>query len=346
MTQSSGDVDGVVRLAEGYLATRNYLRAEEVLRSGLAAEPHHPRLLTAYARARLGQGDAMAAANSAHAALAIEPEYEYPMRIYALALQEQGRWQEALWMAWRTVTTHPRSQSAHFTYAHLLEATGRYPEALPAVDEALRLDPADVDSLVLRGDILVHLGQLDAAEAAYGEALRLRPDDGGAVHSLARLQYLRRRRWGAIRGFIGAGSLDPRLGDVSRRNVGVVLTEVLRRCTWLVLIVVFAVMVTTAQHEDGDPTVLARIVAGVGAALLLVTYTRVMHRLPRPVLKSVVRERKLLAVRIAQHFAAVVLGAQTAVFGAMTLPSVLSAFLLLSLPIVGILGRLRGERLW
>lgn len=346
MTSSADEIDGAVRLAESYFATRNYARAEDVLRTALAAHPQQPRLLTAFARAKLGQGDGFAAATSAHAALAIEPEYEYPMRVYTLALQELGRLQEALWMAWRTVTTHPQSQAAHYTYAQMLEAAQRYREALPAVDEALRMDPGDVDSLILRGDVLVNLAQLDAAEAAYTEALRLRPDDADAVHSMARLKYVRRRRWGAIRGFIGAGSLDPRYGNVSRHNVGVVLTDVLRRRTWLVLAVVFAVMVTSAQHESGDPTFIARIVAGVGAGLLLVTYTRVVHGLPRPVLRSVVRERKLLAVRVVQQFAAVVFGAQTAIFGAMMLPSVPSAFLLLSLPIVGIIGRLRGERLW
>ena len=38
--------------------------------------------------------------------------------------------------------------------------------------------------------------------------------------------------------------------------------------------------------------VIARIVAGIGAVLLLVTYTRVMHELPRRTLKSVLRQRR------------------------------------------------------
>jgi tetratricopeptide (TPR) repeat protein len=343
---ASNDADAVLHVAEIYFTTGKYGRAEDVVGVALATDPHHPRLLTAYARAKLGQSDYAAAANSAHAALSVAPEDEHAMRVYSRALELQGRMPEAIWMAWRTATTHPHSHLAHHNYARLLEATGRLSDAMTVVNEALRLHPFDADALNLRGDIYLALGQVASAEADYREALRLNPEDAEAVHNLARLKYVRGRWWSAIHGFLGAGRLDPTYGDVARRNVGVALTGVLRRCTWLVLIVGFAVIVTFAQHEEGGATVIPRIIAGVGAALLLVTFTRVMHELPRRTLKSVLRQRQMLAIRIMQLFAGVVFGAETAILGTMTLPAVLSSLLVLSLPIVGIVGRLTDERLW
>jgi Flp pilus assembly protein TadD len=343
---ASSDADAVLHVAESYFATDNYRRAEEVVGAALATNPHHPRLLTAYARAKLGQSDYAAAASSAHAALSVAPENEHAMRVYSRVLELQGRMPEALWLAWRTATTHPHSHLAHHNYARLLEATGRPNEAMTVINEALRLHPFDADALNLRGDIYLALGQVASAEADYREALRLNPENAEALHNLARLKYVRGRRWSAIHGFLGAGRLDPTYGDVARRNVGVALTGVLRRCTWLVLIIGFAVIVTFTQHEDGGATVIPRIVAGVGAVLLMVTYTRVMHELPRRTLKSVLRQRQMLAVRIVQLFAGVVFGAETAILGAMTLPSVLASLLVLSLPVVGIIGRLTDERLW
>jgi Tfp pilus assembly protein PilF len=340
------DADAAVHVAESYFTTGNYPRAEEVVRAALASNPHHPRLLTAHARAKLGQADYAAAASSAHAALAVAPDNEHAMRVYSRALEGQGRIPEALWTAWRAATIDPHSHLAHYNYARLLATTNRSQEAMTVVNEALRLNPSDVDTLNLRGDIFLALGQVDLAEGDYRKALRLNPENADAVHNLARLKYARGRRWSAIHGFLGAGRLDPSIGDVARQNVGVVLTAVLRRCTWLVLIVGFAVIFTFTEYEEGDSTVIPRIVAGIGAVLLLVTYTRVMHELPRRTLKSVLRQRQMLAVRIVQLFAGVVFGAQTAIFGAMTLPAVLASLLVLSLPVVGIVGRLTGERLW
>jgi Flp pilus assembly protein TadD len=343
---AAGDADAVVDTAENYFTTGNYRHAEELIRAALATNPQHPRLLTAYARAKLGQGDYAAAATSAHAALSVAPENEHTMRVYSRALEGRGLIPEALWMAWRTTTTHPHSHLAHHSYARLLEAAGRPYEAMTVVSEALRLNPSDVDALNFRGDVYLALGQVGQAEADFREALRLNPENADAVHNLARLKYSRGRRWSAIRGFLGAGRLDPAYGDVVRQNVGVALTQVLRRSAWLVLIVSIAAIVTFTQHEDGDSTAISRIVAGIAAALLLVTFTRMMHELPRRTLKSVLQKRQMLAIRIVQLFAAVVFGVQTAILGAMTLPAVLASLLLLSLPIVVIVGGITRERLW
>jgi uncharacterized membrane protein len=51
-------------------------------------------------------------------------------------------------------------------------------------------------------------------------------------------------------------------------------------------------------------------------------------------------------LRILQLIAAVVLGVVTAAVGAMTVPGVAASFLLLSVPVVVIVGWVTDERLW
>lgn len=346
VTAAPNDVDAVVHIAETHIAAGNHRQAEETVRAALAVDPNHPRLLTAYARAKLGQSDYAAAASTAHAALSVTPDYEHAMRVYSRALELLGRIPDALWMAWRTATAHPHSHLAHHNYARLLAGTGRPAEAMTAINEALRLNPSDGDALNLRGDIHVALGQVDLAEADYREALRLNPEDASAVHNLAMLTYSRGGRWNAVRGFLGAGRIDSAYGDLARQNVGVVLSGVLRRSTWLVLIVAIAVIATYNLRDDGGATVIPRIVAGVGAVPLLVVFARMMREVPRSTLTSVLRQRQILAIRILQLLAGVVLGVLTAVLGAMTVPAVAASIVLLSLPVVVIVGGLTTERLW
>lgn len=346
MTDAFDDVDAVVHTAETHMAAGDFWRAESVVGAALATHPNHPRLLTVQARVKLGQNDYVAAANSAHAALSVAPESEYAMRVYSHALELQGRIPEALTVAWRTATTHPHSHLAHHAYARMLSDAGRPGEAMPAINEALRLNPHDVDALNLRGDIRVALGELDAADADYRHALQLNPHDASVVHNLAMLEHRRRRRWSAVRGFVAAERLDPRFGDVVRRNVGVVVTGVLRRSAWLVLIVTIAVVAAYNIRDGGGTTVIPRIIAGVGAVLLVVMSIPVLRNVPVPMLTSVLRQRKILVLRILQVLAAVVLGALTAVAGALTVPGVAAGFLLLSVPVVAIVGAVTDERLW
>jgi tetratricopeptide (TPR) repeat protein len=217
---------------------------------------------------------------------------------------------------------------------------------MAVVNEALRLNPSDVDSLVLRGDMLSAQKQFGAAEADYREALRLRPEYGDALHGLALIENSRGRRRKALRGIVEVGRVDPSYGDVVLQNIGTVLTGVLRRSVWLVLTVGVAIIVAMTLHDGGNPTVVPRIIAGIAAVLLVVMFVGVMREIPGNLLKAVLRQRQMLAVRIVQLGAAVVLGALTAVLGAMVVPAVLASYLVLSLPVVVIVGWLTGERLW
>lgn len=339
--------DTAVELAETYLATRNYRRAEDVLRTALATDPQHVGLLTAFGDAKLHQEDYAAAATSAQAALASAPDHLDAMRVHAYALEGLGRWAEALDTAHRGVITHPHSHAAHYYYARLLEAAGHPTEALTVANEALRLRPNDADTLVVRGDCYFALKQPDPAEADYREALRLEPENVYAMYSLAALDFAQLRRWTAIDRFLGAARVDAARGDTVREIVGLLVSHVLRRSTWTALVTALAVVWTFVRHADGDSTWFPRIVAGVGALCLFVTYTRIVHyNLPRPVLRTILRDRKLLVVRAVLVFVGVVLGAQTALLGARVLPTALAVMLILAVPVVVIVGRIGDEKLW
>ncbi|OBG52904.1 hypothetical protein A5669_23460 [Mycolicibacterium fortuitum] len=334
---------GPGEVAEAYLSTRNYQRAAEVLESALAEDPNHDGLLAQYARAQLGLKDYDGAAQAACAALATAPGDQHVMRVYALALNGQGRRQEALQMAWRAATENPHVHSVHYTYASLLLEAGRPRDALDVIDEALRLQPESADSLVLRGDIHRALGSFTAAEDNYEAALRLEPDHASAVHNLA----VNRLKWGklttSIKGFLGAGRLDPALGELARRNIGVALIRVLRVSTASVILLSIVLIAVTASHENSQSTVVPRVFIALLTLGLVGVIVWLMRSVPRPTLRAVLRERGFLAVRLAFLAFAIIAGMITAVVGATPLTEVFGPLLLFGAVCLRVYGWLSGE---
>ncbi|MFV8170085.1 tetratricopeptide repeat protein [Mycolicibacterium peregrinum] len=330
-------------VAEAYLDTRNYQRAAEVLQSALAEDPNDAGLLAQYARAQLGLKDYDGAAQAAYAALATAPGDEHVMRVYALALNGQGRRLEALQMAWKAATENPHIYSAHYTYASLLLEAGRPRDALDVIDEALRLYPESANSLVLRGDIHRALGNSTAAEDNYQAALRLEPDHASAVHNLA----VNRLKWGklttSIKGFLGAGRLDLGLGALARRNIGVVLTRVLRVSTVSVILLSIVLIAVTATHENSQSTVVPRIFIALLALCLAGVMVWLVRSVPWPTLRAVLRERGFLAVRLVFLVFAIIAGTITAVVGATPLTEVFGPLLLFGAVCLRVYGGLSGE---
>lgn len=335
--------DGAGVVAQAYLDSGNYTRAEEVLRSALAEDPDNVDLLTGYTRAKLGQKDYHAAALAAHSALATAPNNEHAMRLYALALQGQRRYPEALWMAWRTATEHPGVYLSHYVYASLLSSAGHAQQALVVINEALRLHPASADSLVLRGDIYRSLWWFTQAEADYHEALRLEPDHASAVHNLAVSRLRRGKTTMALRGFLGAGQLDPQLGGLARRNIGVALTRVLRLSTAAVVFLAVALITVMGLHDESQSTVVPRIVAGVLTAGFAGVIVWVLRSMPGPMLRAVLRERSLLALRMLFLVFAVLAGLATAIVGSTALTDPLGPLLLIGVVCMTVLGWLTRQ---
>jgi Flp pilus assembly protein TadD len=325
MTSTTG---GARDVAQAYFDAGNYVRAEEVLRSALAHEPDNPDLLVGFAQARLGLNDYQGAAWAAHSALAKAPNSEHAKRIYAFALSGQGRSAEALQVAWKSVTEHPNVSLAHHVYASLLLSAGQAQPALVAVNEALRLNPASADTWVLRGDIYRALNWLGPAEADYREALRLQPDNAAARNNLAVTHLQRGNARSAIDGFLGAGQLDPGVGELARYNIGAALTKWLRLANTCVIFLFVAAVVVMALHDEGRPTVIPRIIAGLVTAGFVAVLVWIRRHVPGPALRAVLAQRKMLVVRMLFLVFAVLAGLGISLLGPNVVTSTLAGLLL------------------
>ncbi|MEZ0341533.1 tetratricopeptide repeat protein [Mycobacterium sp. pV006] len=282
------------------------------------------------------------AAAAASAALSTEPTNEHAMRLYTLALHGLGRADEALSMAWQTVGAHPQSYLAQYTYASLLHESGQAQQALVVVNEALRLNPASADSLVLLGDIHRSLGSAPAAEAAYQAALQQEPTHAVAVHNLS----VSRLRWGtlteAVRGLLEVGRLNPALAPLALQNLALAVTRVLRMTTAGVILLAVALIVVSAAHDDGWPTLIPRIAVAALSVPLVVGIAWVVRTVPGPTLKTILAQRFSLLLRLGFVSLAVVVGLVTAALGPNPVSDVAGPLLLLGMVGLTVLGWIRN----
>jgi Tfp pilus assembly protein PilF len=307
-------VQAAIHVADAYFDSGNYERAREVLRRSLAEHPNDPDLLVQHARAEFLLENYPAAAWGAWAALSVAPHEEMGMRIYALSLDGLGRPGDAMWMAWRTVTAHPNNPLAHRLYARLLQKSRQFRLALLAVDEALRLDPMSVDALILRGSILHDLRQISESDASYRQALTLDPGNAEALNNIG-VNRLHRGRFAlALRGFLGAAGIDPAMGDLARRNIGVVLRRVLRWVTVVAGVLGLLVAFVAGLHGEGHPTATLRVMAGLVTVILIAVLGRLYRAIPREVLASVLRQQRFVGVRLVHALVAVAAGVWVTIF--------------------------------
>ncbi len=318
--------EDALRVAEAYFDTANYERAREVLRRSLSQHPNDPALLAQHARAEYLLDNYPGAVWSAYAALSAAPQDEMAMRIYALSLDGVGRPYDALWMAWRGVIAHPNEPLQHRVYARLLQKSRQFHSALLAVDQALRLKPASPDTLVLRGSILHDLGRMPESDASYHEALTLDPGNAEALNNIAVNRLQRGKFAPALRGFLRAAGSDPALGDLARRNIGVVLARVLKWATLAAMTLGLLVSSVGSWDSRGYPTVTLRSLTGLVTVALIAILGWLVRAVPRRVLISVLRDRGFVAVRFLHALLAVGLGMGVTIFGgpAWTIPAGLS----------------------
>jgi len=304
-------VEAALQQARLYLDVDNHQRAREVLAAALSTAPDDPVLLTLDAQAAVGLGDYIGAERRLYAALKSTPDDEHALRLYALALRGQGRLNEAKWMAWRAVCVDPNGYRTHLVYAQILSDEGWLDAALAEATEAIRLEPTDPSLFVLRGNIFRKMSRTAESDAEYTAALQLQPDHAVATHNLAVNRMSRGRLLGALRGFLGAGTLDPALGGLARSNIALAMARWLRWCTAGVLFLLWLLLVTAAPGNTlgmGPRIGIAVATVGLGAALGKLVVT-----VGRRTLASALKSGPLLAVRLVVVVVAVILGALTVV---------------------------------
>ncbi|MCA2240901.1 tetratricopeptide repeat protein [Mycobacterium sp. WUMAC-067] len=304
-----GRIDEAIRVADAYIDARKYESAREILGRSLSQNPNDPALLASYSRAELALGNYWPAARSAYAALSGAPDNEFAMRLYALSLYGLGRRDDGLWMAWRAVTSHPNEPAPLRLYALLLQRARQLRSALDVIDRALRLDPQNVEALIRRGSILDDMGLRNESEAAYRAALQLDPANAEALNDLAvhRLGHFKFGR--ALQGFLGAAGSDPEYGELSRRNIGVVLRKVLTLVTIGACVLSVLLAVTAGVYDEGRSTAALRVLVGLLTAILVAVLRWLLRAIPRQVFIAVLREQYFFALRLAHAGVVVVAGA-------------------------------------
>ena len=311
----AADSGRAISVARAFMDVASYDRAAQVVSQALSAHPDDPNLLVELARAEIGLRRHQSAAEHVHAALAVQPRSAYALMIYAMALDGLHRRGEAIGVAYQAVLAAPDLPVAHRIYAGLLHDDRHSAQALTVVAEALRLDPNDADSWVLRARILQDLRRAAEAETAFAEALRLRPDHALAVHNRAVNQLRIGKLSRGSTGLVGAARLDPSLGGLARRNLGVVAALGLRRVTLAATVLSVAVIFVVIVVQAGDPSVVPRVISGVGAAVVAALLIVALRLVPRVSWPSVLRSHPWVVVRIAHAVCGIGIGAVAAAVG-------------------------------
>jgi tetratricopeptide (TPR) repeat protein len=315
VSQDAGVDQDANRLVDAYFEVGKYEAARDVLSRLLSQHPSDPDLLAQYARAEYSLKNYPSAARSAYAALSVAPQSEFAMRVYALSLEGLGRLPEALSMAWHAVIAHPNSAVTHKLYARLLLIARHGRQALCEVDEALRLDPTNVDALALRGTVLQSMGRIDESDAAFAQVLTFEPGNADALHDMSINRLSRRKYARALRGFLGAASIDPKLGDLARKNISLVLARILKIVTPVAVLLSGLATFVGSVDCSGHSTVPLRLATGLITATLVAVLGWMYRSVPRAVLASVLRERSFVTARVLHAMLALALGAGVTLCG-------------------------------
>ena len=180
--------DARVQLGRSLVAEGRYGEAEEVLRSGLAADPDHGGLLHELGRALLEQGKPEASLEHLEGALEQLPEDAALSSNLGLALARLDRAQEAAEHFHRALALAAPGEDAEFQALYNLavydETRGRRAEALERLGRCLEMRPEDFEALRFLGVVEQRAGRFEAAAAAYLKALEQEPDDARTVFYL------------------------------------------------------------------------------------------------------------------------------------------------------------------
>lgn len=135
-----------VRLARGYLESRRWGEAEEVLAAALERLPADVELLTLAGAVRLGQGRTAEGMASLQRAIAINPRFAEAYYNLGMAFLGERRIDDAMVSLRRAVAEAPLAALYHYNLAVATFMAGRPAEAEPIIMEAIRLNPNDADA--------------------------------------------------------------------------------------------------------------------------------------------------------------------------------------------------------
>lgn len=174
--------EDIARQVGELLDRRRTAQARQLLREALQADPEHPDLLFAAARADAIDDDSASARLLLGQVLQRDPNHLDARVLLMHLLTEDGELPEAERVALALLHEHPMSAYLYAAYARVMLRALLFPKARALAAEALRLDPESEHALHVRAlcDVIELPRGTDSA--ALGELIARNPDD---VHTLA-----------------------------------------------------------------------------------------------------------------------------------------------------------------
>jgi tetratricopeptide (TPR) repeat protein len=259
------------------LAVGRLDQAERMLRDAVGIDPDDP---VAHATLALVLADLdrdEEAERSARAAIALDPGLDIAYTALARALAGRQRFDEAIVAARDAIRLDPSDSLNHELVAACQLAQGEWSEARATAEAALALDPDSSVAHGLRAHALAMAGDDEREwQAAAGAALKAEPGSSAAHALAAHAHLLRGGERRAVEGFEEALRLDPESKYAQWGLAEALKAEHplfrpffrfymwqarLSRGARIALIVVPLIAVRGLRLDDGNPVVLAVLVA-------------------------------------------------------------------------------------
>ena len=178
-------------VALDYVLLNDYPDAIHWLERAVALDDHDVEAWYDLGRARMSQGDMIAAETALRRALALRPHLIKAEDNLGVTLEAENRDQEALEayqlaVAWQANDPHP-SEQPPLNLGTLLLSKQRAAEALPLLKQAISLAPANVKAHEQLARALDATGQPVAAMQQMGEAIRLDPKNARLHYQLGQM---------------------------------------------------------------------------------------------------------------------------------------------------------------
>lgn len=156
-------VDVARELSDHYLKKKDFVKAEEVVRSVLAVDPRDPVALACLADCLHQAGKTKDALEPMSLACEQAPGYGWAWQMLTDWSREVDNAQTVKATARKLMHTRPHDNRAYLRFAEACNEIDEIPEGLAMLEKSLELEPRDVDSHVLKAFYLGRLHQWDDA---------------------------------------------------------------------------------------------------------------------------------------------------------------------------------------
>jgi tetratricopeptide (TPR) repeat protein len=144
-----------------------------------------------------------------------------------MSFRQTAIWQNSITLFEYAVQRTEETPFVHIFYQRLgvaYQERNQYTQALAVFERAMQLKPDDLLSRFNAANILLNLGRIDEAASYLNYAYRLNPNDADVNNSLGVIQVARKDLEGALKFFIRATKLNPRLAG-AYEHIGLTLAK-------------------------------------------------------------------------------------------------------------------------